>query len=76
MSPEPKKVTILNNLGISSSYNIAADSLNWSPVRLSTGASLFKNKISLNLAATLDPYSLDENNVRSAKFNISDGGGL
>ena len=76
LSPEPKKVTILNNLGISTSYNIAADSLNWSPVRLSTGASLFKNKISLNLAATLDPYSLDKNNVRSAKFNISDGGGL
>ena len=73
---EPKKIFLLNSLNLSTNYNIAADSLNWSPVRLSTGASLFKNKISLNLAATLDPYSLDENNVRSAKFNISDGGGL
>ncbi len=73
---EPKKITILNNLSFSSSYNIAADSLNWSPVRMSTGASIFNKKVTLNLAATLDPYALNKNNLRSSKYNISEGGSL
>ena len=73
---ELEKVTLLNNLSFSSSYNIAADSLNWSPVRISTGASLFRDKVNLNFGATVDPYALDNNNIRSANYNISKGGGL
>ena len=73
---EPRKVTILNNLNISTSYNLAADSLKLSPVRMTTGTNLFKNKLNLNLSATFDPYSINDNGFRINKLNIADGGGL
>ena len=73
---EPEKIKILNNLNLTSNYNFAADSLNWSPVRVSSGISLFKEKINVNFGATLDPYALDNNNNRIGSFNISKGGGL
>ena len=76
LSTEPRKITILNNLNLSTSYNIAADSLRLSPIRMTTGTNLFKNKLNLNLAATFDPYSVNENGLRINKLNISDGGGL
>ena len=68
---EAKKVVILNNLNFSTSYNMASDSLNWSPVRLSGGTQLFDNKMSVNFGATLDPYALDENNNKINEFNIN-----
>ena len=58
---ELKKVIILNNLNFSTSYNLAADSLRLSPVRMNGGTQLFKNKMNVNFGATLDPYTLDEN---------------
>ena len=73
---EPRKVTILNNLNISTSYNLAADSLKLSPIRMTTGTNLFKNKLNLNLSATFDPYSINNNGFRINKLNIADGGGL
>ena len=76
LATEPRKVTILNNLNISTSYNLAADSLRLSPVRMTTGTNLFKNKLNLNLSATFDPYSINDNGFRINKLNIADGGGL
>ena len=73
---ELKKVVLLNNLNFSTSYNLAADSLKLSPVRMSGGTQLFKNKMNINFGATLDPYALNENNVRINEFQISNGGGL
>jgi hypothetical protein len=73
---EPKKITLLNNLNFSTSYNFAGDSLQWSPVRMSGGTQLFKNKMSINFGATLDPYALDNNNNKINKFNIDNGGSL
>ena len=73
---ELKKVVILNNLNFSTSYNLAADSLRLSPVRMNGGTQLFKNKMNVNFGATFDPYALDENNNRIDKFQINDGGGL
>ncbi|WP_298553374.1 putative LPS assembly protein LptD [uncultured Algibacter sp.] len=73
---EPKKVILLNNLNFSTSYNFAGDSLQWSPVRMNGGTQLFKNKMSINFGATLDPYALDNNNTRINKFNIDNGGSL
>ena len=73
---ELKKVIILNNLNFSTSYNLAADSLRLSPVRMNGGTQLFKNKMNVNFGATFDPYALDENNNRIDKFQINDGGGL
>ncbi|MDG1730077.1 MAG: putative LPS assembly protein LptD [Algibacter sp.] len=73
---EPKKIILLNNLNFSTSYNFAGDSLKWSPIRMSGGTQLFKNKMSVNFNATLDPYALDNNNNRIDKFNIDNGGSL
>lgn len=72
----PKKVVLINNLNIATSHNFAADSLRWSPVRMGTGFSLLKNKMSINVGATLDPYTLNENKVRINTYHIANGGGL
>ncbi len=72
---EPKKIILLNNLNFSTAYNIAGDSLKWSPVRVTGGTTLLKN-MSINFGATLDPYALDNNNNKIDKFNIDNGGSL
>jgi lipopolysaccharide assembly outer membrane protein LptD (OstA) len=73
---EPKKVKILNSLNFSTSYNIAADSLNLSPIRMTAGTTIFENKLNVNIGATFDPYSINSNGIRINKLNISNGGGL
>lgn len=55
---ELKKIKIFDNIGISTSYNLAVDSLNWSNISLSGNTSLFKN-FSLSLGASFDPYTKD-----------------
>lgn len=70
---EDEKITILNNLNFSSSYNIAADSLRWSPVSFSAGTRLFKDKLAVNLNGSLDPYKVAESSngsiTRINEFN-------
>ncbi|WP_346883846.1 putative LPS assembly protein LptD [uncultured Algibacter sp.] len=73
---EAKKIILLSNLNFSTSYNFAGDSLQWSPVRMSGGTQLFKDKMSINFGATFDPYALDNNNNRVDQFNINNGGSL
>jgi len=72
----PKKIVLLNNLNISTSHNFAADSLRWSPMRMSSGFSLLKGKMSINFGSTFDPYALNEKKVRINTYNIANGGGL
>ena len=76
LATESKKIKILNNLNFSTSYNIAADSLNLSPIRMTAGTTIFENKLNINIGATFDPYSINSNGIRINKFNISNGGGL
>ena len=72
-----KKIKILNNLNFTTNYNIVADSLNWSPVRMSAVVPLFDNKLSLNIGATFDPYALnEEKNRKINKFSINNNGPL
>ena len=73
---ESKKVMLLNNLNFSTSYDIAADSLAWSPVRMTGGTQLFKQKMNINFGATLDPYAIDNVGNRINTFNINNGGSL
>lgn len=72
---EPKKISILSNLTLSTSYNFEADSLNLSPVNLSGGTEIIKN-VPINFSATLDPYAINANGTRINTFNINNGGGL
>lgn len=73
---ELKKIKILNNLNFSTSYNITADSLRWSPIRMSTVVPLLDNKLNINIGATFDPYALGENNKRINTFSAANGGPL
>lgn len=72
---EPKKVSILSNLTLSTSYNFEADSLKLSPVSLSGATEIIKN-VPINFSATLDPYAIDNNGTRINTLNVKNGGGL
>jgi hypothetical protein len=52
-----RKVMLLNNFSISSSYNILADSFKLAPLALAANTNILNNKININLAATVDPYN-------------------
>nr|WP_321247511.1 putative LPS assembly protein LptD [uncultured Psychroserpens sp.] len=73
---ESKKVKLLNNLNFSTSYNFAGDSLKWSPLRVSGGTTILKDKMNINFGMVLDPYALDNNNNKIEQFNIKNGGSL
>lgn len=76
---EPKKIMLLNNLNLSTSYDMNADGktiLAWSPIRLSGGTQLFKDKMAVNFATTLDPYAIDNSGNRINVFNIDNNGSL
>jgi len=64
---QSKKVPILNNFGISSSYNVVADSFNLSNISLRANTSVFNNKLNINFNGTVDPYVyiLDSTGVNS-----------
>ena len=76
---EPKKIMLLNNLNLSTSYNLDADgvtTLAFSPIRVSGGTTLLDNKMNVNFGATLDPYAIDNSGNRINVFNIDNGGSL
>jgi lipopolysaccharide assembly outer membrane protein LptD (OstA) len=76
---EAKKVMLLSNLNLSTSYNLDADGLTalaWSPVRVSGGTQLLDNKMNVNFGATLDPYAIDNSGNRINLYNINNGGSL
>ncbi|MEP1085433.1 MAG: putative LPS assembly protein LptD [Algoriphagus sp.] len=52
-----KKIPLLENLDLSSSYNFAADSFQLAPIRISARTSFFNRKLSVNMSSTLDPYA-------------------
>ena len=67
---EDKKITLLNNLNFSTSYNIAADSLKWSSIRATAGTRLLNDKLALNINASFDPYQVNQQTgVNIDKFN-------
>ena len=76
IATEAKKITLLNNLNFSTNYNMAADSLKWSPVRMTASTRLLDNKLNVNMSATLDPYALNANGTKINTFNINNGGSL
>ncbi|MDP3313980.1 putative LPS assembly protein LptD [Lutibacter sp.] len=76
LEKESTKIILLNNLNFSTSYNMAADSLKWSPISANAGTKIFKDKIGINVNATLDPYGLDSNGKKINTFNRDNGGSL
>lgn len=64
---QSKKVPILNNFGISTGYNVVADSFKLANISLRANTSVFDNKLNINLNGTIDPYVyiLDSTGVSS-----------
>lgn len=73
---EPKKIPLLSNFNISTAYNLEADSLRLSPLNINGGTNILNNKMSINFAAGLDPYAIDNNGRRIDTWNIDNGGSL
>ncbi len=73
-----KKISLIENLSLSQSYNFAADSMRWSNLNTSIMLRLVKN-FNLNLSATWDVYTYALNSagnpVRVNKLRISQGKG-
>jgi len=53
-----KKIVLIDNFTISTSYDLAKDSLNWSRVSMSGRTRLFKN-LNITYSSSWDPYILD-----------------
>lgn len=51
-----KKVMLIENFGLSTGYNFAADSFNVNNVNLTLRTRIFNNKVNINMTGTLDPY--------------------
>ena len=73
---EPKKIKLLNNFSLSTSYNLAADSLKLAPISVRGGIPIVQNKLDINFTGNLDPYALNNRNQRIDKLNIANGGSL
>ena len=76
LEAEPKKITLLNNLNISTAYNLAGDSLKLAPFNIRGNIPIIQNKLDINFGTNLDLYALDNNNRRIDKLNINNGGSL
>ncbi|MDA8596484.1 putative LPS assembly protein LptD [Flavobacteriaceae bacterium] len=73
---ESRKITLLNNLNFSTSYNMAADSLKWSPTNVTAGTAFLQDKLRVNMGMTLDPYAINANGTKINVANINNGGSL
>lgn len=67
-----KKVALLDNLGLSFSYNIAAKQYNWSDIILTARTRLFK-VLDVNANASLDPYQIDSAGTRIDRYEWNNG---
>ncbi len=71
------KLKIFDNLRFGGSYNFAADSMKWSPVVMSGTTRLFKGLTTINIGASWNLYSLNEESGRAInEFHFKDTGKL
>ncbi len=59
-----KKIKLIDDFTISTSYDMAKDSLNWAKLRLSGRTTLFKG-FDIRYSSSFDPYVLDSAGVRN-----------
>ncbi|MDO5443795.1 MAG: putative LPS assembly protein LptD, partial [Bacteroidia bacterium] len=64
-----KKVKLIDQLNLNTSYNFLADSLNMSNVGVSMSTSIF-GKLSFSANANFDPYAVDDHGRKYNKFNV------
>ena len=64
-----KKVKLIDQLNLSSSYNFLADSLNMNNIGVTMSTSIF-GKLGINANANFDPYAINEQGRKINTFNI------
>lgn len=71
-----RNITLIDQLSLTSAYNIAADSFNWSTFNLSFRTNIL-DKINLSANAVFDPYAQDNNTGRRLPTTLwQEGNGL
>jgi hypothetical protein len=55
-----RKISLLNNLSINSSYNFLADSFKLAPFAIAANTNVLNNLLNVNLSSTLDPYEYEK----------------
>ena len=70
-----KKVKLIDQLSINTSYNFLAPVYKMNTISMSMSTRLF-DKVSISGSAGFDPYGIDEMGARSNKFALSLGQGL
>jgi hypothetical protein len=71
-----KKIKLIDNLSLSSSYNFLLDSHRLAPVSVSMNTTIIE-KVGINANAVLDPYAIHrQGTARLATFNIMQEGGI
>lgn len=70
-----KKVKLIDQLTINTSYNFLADSLKMSNISMSMSTTLF-NKITISASAGFDPYAIDSRGRKYDRFAVAAGQGL
>lgn len=53
-----RKVMLLNNFSLSSSYNLIADSFRLAPISMAANTNILNNLINMNVSASLDPHTV------------------
>ncbi|MDX1283637.1 MAG: putative LPS assembly protein LptD, partial [Draconibacterium sp.] len=69
-----RKVKIIDNLGLSTSYNLIADSLNLSPISIRARTTVAG--VNINMGTILDPYIVDSNYRKINKYAWSERNGI
>ena len=72
---ESKKIKLVDNLSLSTSYNLSADSLQWSPISVSGRTKIFK-KLNVTYRSSYDMYALDSTGTRIDQFVWEESDGL
>lgn len=72
---KPKKVKLIDNLGLATSYNVFADSLNWAPVSLSARTTL-ANTINISVNGNFSLYGMNSAGTPVGTYLIKQTGKL
>ncbi len=66
-----RKIKLLENFTMASSYDIFKDSLNWSPIRINARTSFLENKLNVRFTSTYDLYDRSSGGQRIDEFRWS-----
>ncbi len=72
---KPKKVKIIDNLGITTSYDVFKDSMRWSPIAMVMRTTLFNN-VGISANSNFSIYGLDSKGRTIKNFALAQNGKL